>query len=1350
MKKIISAVSLLDNFGAKGMAMLIFLFFLPAQQALAFDDVIEVTEPSATSNWRKGRECTIRWEKGPGCPVKIRLYKGHSASYYYNITDYTTNQSSYDWTVPEHLPVDTDYEIKITTVCDDSPNEFDYSEYFEISGPPPEASFNASPTSGNAPLTVSFTDQSTGSPVDWSWDFGDGGSSSNTNPSHTYYSAGKYSATLTVSNTSGSTEHSVYITVNEPPPLPEASFVASPTLGDAPLTVNFTDRSRNNPSSWSWDFGDGSTPATAENPTHTYESAGTYTVSLTVSNANGSDTKTQTNYIVVTQPEPQVLSVTPSFREVPATNDTTSFEVSNTGAGIIKWAAVSNASWLTIIKESDQGANSGTIIVSHEANAATTERTGTITVTASGATGSPQTVEVRQAGAEIPILSVSPLSSEVHGTGGTAEFQVSNAGDGIMKWTAASNASWITIIKGSDQGVDSGTILVSYEESTSDAERTGTITVTATDAAESPQIIEVSQASGETQILSVTPSSSEVSATSGTTSFEVSNAGGGTMEWTAISNASWLTIIKGTDQGTDDGMIIVSYEENSADAERTGTITVTAAGATDSPQTLEVRQSATETQMLSVAPSSTEIPGTGGTVSFKVINAGEDSVEWTAVSDASWLTIIKNTDQGIDSGVVIVAYEKNADGERTGRITITATTEPDSPLTVIVTQSPHTEPDPLEDAIRCLQIVSGITPLSDDQSIADVNEDDKIGLEEAIHALRKAAGLSQQPDEDETPSPVADFTVSNPYLCAGSSVTFTDSSSNSPTTWSWSFPGATPASSDEMNPTMFYDTPGVYDVTLTVENADGTSTETKPAYISVIQSSGDKDSGDVEWLWAEKIGGDGYEYTNATTTDADGNAYFTGEFSGSASFDGTTLTNNGMNDIFLVKYDTDGNVAWAVSAGGGDKDVGYGIATDDHSNVYLCGRFKEPASFGNVTLSDNTSYNVLVSKYDAGGNLVWAKGFESYNAYCMGIDTDAEGNVYIAGYFHDALSFGGTTLISDDSVSYNYMDVFIAKFNTNGNPLWARKAGDWDQDKSYAMAVDPDGNSYITGQFCSTITFGITTLAEENYKMFVAKHDTNGNPVWAKSVGGNCNSAGNGISLDADANAYITGRVEGTAIFGSHTFTTDGVGAFLIKYDSSGNVEWVKNNGGGGISVNADGGVYVAGGFASPATFEDTTLTIDGDYGVFVAKYDALGNLIHVTGAEARPGAGGYDISADADGNVHISGSFAGTATFGETSLTADGVGDIFMAKLGSVFSCPSIRPTITLSDPSATFCGGGTLTASPGYPNYIWSTGETTPSITVTQSGDFFVEVSDCDGCSGKSGTVSITVAECEASEGY
>jgi PKD repeat protein len=146
----------------------------------------------------------------------------------------------------------------------------------------PVADFNVSSTSGNAPLNVSFTDNSTNA-TSWYWNFGDGTNSTEENPNHNYTTEGNYTVILAVSNTNGWSAKTQNITVQNG--LPVVDFSADNSTG----SVQFTDLSQN-ATSWSWDFGDGET-STDESPLHTYSAAGNYTVTLTASNENGSVSK---------------------------------------------------------------------------------------------------------------------------------------------------------------------------------------------------------------------------------------------------------------------------------------------------------------------------------------------------------------------------------------------------------------------------------------------------------------------------------------------------------------------------------------------------------------------------------------------------------------------------------------------------------------------------------------------------------------------------------------------------------------------------------------------------------------------------------------------------------------------------------------------------------------------------------------------------------------------------------------------------------------------------------------------------------------------------------------------------
>ncbi len=201
------------------------------------------------------------------------------------------------------------------------------------------AGFSGTPTTGPAPLTVQFIDLSSGAPTSWYWDFGDRTTETTQNPSHTYTIPGAYSVRLTITG-GGFSDSNVqigYISVDVPAPTPtgtgvapaettplpiKAGFNGSPTTGTAPLTVTFTESSTGSPSSWYWDFGDGSQSRLENPPQHKYSVPGTYTVSLTVTGAGGTNIRTLTDYITVTD-----LSTTVMTRTTAPVQTSTTFPV---------------------------------------------------------------------------------------------------------------------------------------------------------------------------------------------------------------------------------------------------------------------------------------------------------------------------------------------------------------------------------------------------------------------------------------------------------------------------------------------------------------------------------------------------------------------------------------------------------------------------------------------------------------------------------------------------------------------------------------------------------------------------------------------------------------------------------------------------------------------------------------------------------------------------------------------------------------------------------------------------------------------------------------------------------------
>ncbi len=273
--------------------------------------------------------------------------------------------------------------------------------------PPPTADFSAAPTSGDAPLDVAFTDLTASHVTSWSWDFGDGGTSTDQHPAYTYANPGTYTVGLTATGLGGTdVETKVDYVVADVPPPPVADFSGAPSTGDAPLKVYFTDLSSGHHDQWSWTFGDGGA-ATGPNPNHLYENPGTYTVSLSVTGLGGSDTETKIDYVVADVPPPPtaVFSGTPTSGDAPLEVTFTDLSIGHTSSW--DWSF----------------GDGGTSTEHHPVYAYPTPGTYTVSMTVTGLGGSDTETKIDYVVADVPPPPVAEFSGTP--TSGDAPLEVS-------------------------------------------------------------------------------------------------------------------------------------------------------------------------------------------------------------------------------------------------------------------------------------------------------------------------------------------------------------------------------------------------------------------------------------------------------------------------------------------------------------------------------------------------------------------------------------------------------------------------------------------------------------------------------------------------------------------------------------------------------------------------------------------------------------------------------------------------------------------------------------------------------------------------------------------------------------
>jgi len=448
-------------------------------------------------------------------------------------------------------------------------------------------------------------------------------------------------------------------------------------------------------------------------------------------------------------------------------------------------------------------------------------------------------------------------------------------------------------------------------------------------------------------------------------------------------------------------------------------------------------------------------------------------------------------------------------------------------------------------------------------------------------------------------------------------------------------------------------------------------------------------------VWARTWGGVDGDQGNDVDVDGFGNSYITGSFRDTVDFDpGTGIdnhTSNGASDVFLSKFNTDGDFQWARTWGASSMDNGYGVAADDTGNVYITGGFWSTIDFGPGTyeLSSNGWDDAFLCKFDTNGNFQWAHNWGGgFNDRGYGIALDNSGDVYVTGYFSGTIDFDpgeGT-----DTHSSSALDVFLTKFDSNGNFQWARTWGGVSfEDGFCAVAADASGNVYATGYFRSTVDFdpgpGTVEYTSNGLNdVFLSKFNSSGDFQWARTWGGTDDDRGRGIAVDASDNVYSTGYFRETADLdpgaGVENHTSQGWDdTFLSMFNTDGDFQWARTWGGiyvdtgEGISIDFNGNIHVGGYFSDIVDFNPgigiDDITSSGAADVYLNSLNSNGDFRAVLTFGGPDVDLGYGLAMDYDGKAYMTGLFAGTADFHphpdiDDFHTSNGIIDVFLVKL--------------------------------------------------------------------------------------
>ena len=469
--------------------------------------------------------------------------------------------------------------------------------------------------------------------------------------------------------------------------------------------------------------------------------------------------------------------------------------------------------------------------------------------------------------------------------------------------------------------------------------------------------------------------------------------------------------------------------------------------------------------------------------------------------------------------------------------------------------------------------------------------------------------------------------------------------------------------------------------------------------------------------------------------------------------------------MFLAKYDASGNLLWARAATGSFAVEGNEVDADSSGNVFVAGDFGHHnfggnATFGGTTLSSLGGTDAFLAKYDANGTFLWVRRLGGGQTQAArGVAADSLGNVLVSGQFEGTVDFGGTSLTSTGS-----FDHFTAKYSPTGALLWVRKGGGTGSDQGEGVDVDGTNNVVVTGCITGSANFDSIPLnCGGQTDIAVAKYDPNGNILWAQCAGGAQFEFSLGVGSNSIGETFVTGLFQSTVSFGSSVLTSVGSqDVFVAKFDAVGNPVWAKQAGsdtagderGWGVAANSTGRVFVAGSIVGDAVFDEIVLSSAGERDMFVAALDPpnaapeaeCNDVTESAGSNCTAGASIDDGSFDPDGDpVTLDQAPPGPYSLGDNLVTltvTDGSGETdFCEGTVTVVDNSSPLPDDFLL-PDVTGQCSAEVSVAPTATDSCAGTvvGTTSDPLTYSEQGTFFVNWTFDDG-NGNSSTQTQTV---------
>ena len=430
-------------------------------------------------------------------------------------------------------------------------------------------------------------------------------------------------------------------------------------------------------------------------------------------------------------------------------------------------------------------------------------------------------------------------------------------------------------------------------------------------------------------------------------------------------------------------------------------------------------------------------------------------------------------------------------------------------------------------------------------------------------------------------------------------------------------------------------------------------------------------NGQIQTKMFESYGDAHNDFSNALCIDKEENVYIAGCFSDTINVGEKEITSRGGFDIFLAKYNKNGELKWIKTQGSYYNEDNFitdratGLCVDKDGYIYMTGTYAGEAVFENTLIRSNKHTNIFIAKYHPSGDMIWVKGYGGYSAdHVNQIIYSKDGNIIITGEANRKSSLL-------PSVEKYRSSGFVAKINSeNGEVLWTRNFGYSTTGRT--IVSDRKGNIYVGVTYSRPVTInGKLVKPAGEWDFMILKYTSQGELLWYKRIGGKARDAVSYCILDKEDNLYVSGFFQSEVDFGKHHLSSKGkTDAFVCKFASDGSIVWARSFGEKGfdkancMDFTGEGELIVSGTFEKNISVGNDTLNSFGDFDNFLYSLNEYGDII----AYQQFGGSAYEdiraLQLAKNDEIFLTGTFTGGFLTKDKVYITSGNRDFYLAKV--------------------------------------------------------------------------------------